>query len=198
MLSAMPSSPVRPLFYCPATFSDWSSLSWPCPVPVVASAAVSTITTIVERASEAQLTAAREKRQDHIENGRDRPDVGEDGFHSHARFVFENWNQLSREAEAQAQRSAEKRREDQTALADEAVDLWVLFSLARPPGETITDKALDLTSPRSNSACQLESLSRSVMIGTLEKGSKAQILLQSDRNVQRRCVWPSVIRLLYN
>jgi hypothetical protein len=36
------------------------------------------------------------------------------------------------------------------------------------------------------------------MIGTLEKGSKAQILLQSDRNVQRRCVWPSVIRLLYN
>jgi len=36
------------------------------------------------------------------------------------------------------------------------------------------------------------------MIGTLEKGSKAQILLQSDRNVQRRCVWPSAIRLLYN
>ena len=74
----------------------------------------------------------------------------------------------------------------------------MLFSLARPPSETITDKALNLTSPRSNSACQLESLSRSVMIGTLEKGSKAQILLQSDRNVQRRCVWPSAIRLLYN
>lgn len=95
-------------------------------VPVVASAAVSTITTIVERASEAQLTAAREKRQEHIEGGRDRlnrSDAGEDEFHSHASFVLDNWNQLAQEADSQTHRSAERRREDQTALADEIIEL---------------------------------------------------------------------------
>lgn len=100
-------------------------------VPVVASAAVSTITTIVERASEAKLTAAREKRQKHVEGGSgqfEHSDAGQDEFHSHARFVFDNWAQLGLEADDQAQRSAERRREDQTALADEAVDLWVLLA----------------------------------------------------------------------
>lgn len=34
--------------------------------------------------------------------------------------------------------------------------------------------------------CRLEALSRSLLIGTLDAGSKAQNLLRADRNVQRR------------
>lgn len=101
-------------------FVLWSLVA----VPVVASFAVQTITTLIETVGDARLAANKLARQDHMEHNKadEHEKEDEESFHPHADFILRNWQKIAQQ-EGGTEDSNEKKTEDQTELADRALNL---------------------------------------------------------------------------
>lgn len=91
-----------------------------------------TVTTVVEQFSKKSLSAAHRTRKKHLRRGPNANPADEeeaeaqdeeDELKPHHYYIWGKWNALEKDSKDQAQRSAEQRRQDQTKLADEVLDL---------------------------------------------------------------------------
>jgi hypothetical protein len=101
------------------------------------------VTTIVQKFSKESLSAAHSARKKHLKRGPDANPADEEEAEAqdeesdlkpHHYYVYAKCNKLDRDAQDQAKRSPEQRRQEEARLADEALDLCVCLPLvARGP-----------------------------------------------------------------